>query len=188
MTRSLDVPDRQGQIVKSPIANPFMNNDYLQALQHHLRADDCLQARDVPPDHAESRSWLPDPIGGVVWLGYDNPVTTPHTPFYVGITSMPASYMVDGRAKFRRDCAWWAFRQPSQLAYLRWQVMVKDIEKVWRPIEEKAFADQARIEAEALALYKPGSRKGARVPDEVLARRCDRRGRRRTGSWPTISG
>jgi dipeptidase len=32
--------------------------------------------------------------------------------------------------------------------------MVKDIEAVWKPIEEKAWADQARVEAEALALYK----------------------------------
>jgi dipeptidase len=89
-----------------------------------------------------------------VWLGYDNPMTTPHMPFYIGISQMPASFMVDGRAKFRRDCAWWAFRQVSQLAFLRWQPMVMDIEKVWRPIEAKAYADQARIEAEAVALYK----------------------------------
>ncbi|MBE3073220.1 MAG: C69 family dipeptidase, partial [Acidobacteria bacterium] len=107
----------------------------------------------------QSRAWLPDAIGGLVWLGYDNPVTTPHTPFYAGITSMPASYMVDGRTKFRRDCAWWAFRQAGQLAYFRWQDMVKDIEKVWKPIEEKAFADQAKVEAEALALYKQDPKK-----------------------------
>jgi len=47
----------------------------------------------------------------------------------------------------------------SQLAFFRWQDMVKDIEKVWGPIEEKAFADQARIEAEALALYKQDPKK-----------------------------
>ena len=62
--------------------------------------------------------------------------------------------MVDGREKFRRDCAWWAFRQASQLATLRWQEMVKDVEKVWRPIEEKAFADQAKVEEEAVRVYK----------------------------------
>jgi dipeptidase len=130
-----------------------MNGDYLQAFNiTSERTIACKRATYL--QITQSRSWLPDPIGGVVWLGYDNPVTTPHTPFYAGISSMPASYMVDGRTKFRRDCAWWAFRQPSQLAYLRWQEMVKDIERVWRPIEDKAFADQARIEAEALALYK----------------------------------
>jgi dipeptidase len=153
MTRPLTTVNRQGQLIRNPIANPFMNNDYLQAFNiTSERTIACKRATYV--QITQSRSWLPDPLGGVVWLGYDNPVTTPHTPFYIGITSMPASYMVDGRAKFRRDCAWWAFRQPGQLAYLRWQEMVKDIEKVWIPIEEKAFADQGRVETEALALFK----------------------------------
>jgi dipeptidase len=153
MTRTLTKVDRDGKAVKSPVANPFMNNDYLDLLKvPSERTIACKRATYLSV--TQSRKWLPDPIGGVVWLGYDNPMTTPHTPFYIGIEQMPASYMVDGRAKFRRDCAWWAFRQVSQLAFLRWQDMVKDTEKVWRPIEEKAWADQATVEAEALALYK----------------------------------
>ncbi len=158
MTRSLTMVNRQGQVIKNPIANPFMNSEYLQAFNlTSERTIACKRATYLQV--TQSRGWLPDAIGGVVWLGYDNPMTTPHTPFYAGITSMPAPYMVDGRAKFRRDCAWWAFRQPSQLAFLRWQDMVKDIEKVWKPIEEKSFADQAKVEAEALALYKQDPKK-----------------------------
>jgi dipeptidase len=153
MTRSLTLVDRQGKTVKNPVANPFMNSDYLQAFNiASERTIACKRATYL--QITQSRSWLPNPIGGVVWLGYDNPTTTPHVPFYIGISAMPASYMVDGRAKFRRDCAWWAFRQPSQMAFLRWNDMVKDIEKIWRPIEEKAFADQAKVEEEALRLYK----------------------------------
>jgi len=102
----------------------------------------------------QSRSWLPDPVGGVVWLGYDNPATTPHTPFYCGISQMPESYMVDGRWGYREDCAWWAFRRVSQLALLYWQPMSKDIAKVWSGIEDKAYADQDEIENKAVALYK----------------------------------
>ena len=153
MTRTLLKVDRDGKAVKSPVANPFMNNDYLDLLKvPSERTIACKRATYLSV--TQSRKWLPDAVGGVVWLGYDNPMTTPHTPFYIGIDQMPASYMVDGRAKFRRDCAWWAFRQVSQLAFFRWQDMVKDIEKVWRPIEEKAWAEQAKVEAEAVALYK----------------------------------
>ena len=32
--------------------------------------------------------------------------------------------------------------------------MSKDIEKIWRGIEDRAFADQKKIEDEALALFK----------------------------------
>jgi dipeptidase len=153
MTRTLLKVDRDGKAVKSPVANPFMNNDYLELLKvPSERTIACKRATYLSV--TQSRKWLPDAIGGVVWLGYDNPMTTPHTPFYIGIAQMPASYMVDGRGKFRRDCAWWAFRQASQLATLRWQEMVKDIEAVWRPMEEKAFADQAKVEAEAVRLLK----------------------------------
>jgi dipeptidase len=67
---------------------------------------------------------------------------------------MPATYPADGRAKVRRDCAWWAFRQVSQLATLRWQDMVKDVQKVWEPVETKAFAEQAAFEEQAVRLYK----------------------------------
>ena len=152
VTRNLWKVDPSGKATKSPVANPFMNNDYLVLFNvAPERSIACKRATYL--QITQSRKWLPDPIGGVVWLGYDNPVTTPHIPIYIGIEQMPERYMVDGREKFRRDSAWWAFRQVSQLAFLRWQPMVRDIEAVWRPIEEKAWADQARIEAEALALH-----------------------------------
>ncbi len=153
MTRTLTAIGRDGKAAKSRIANPFMNSDYLAAFRiPSERTIACKRATYLQV--TQSRGWLPNPIGGVVWLGYDNPVTTPHLPFYIGISQMPASYMVDGRARFRRDCAWWAFRQPSQLAFLRWQDMVKDIERVWKPIEDKAFAEQGKVEDEAVRLYK----------------------------------
>jgi dipeptidase len=40
------------------------------------------------------------------------------------------------------------------MAMLYWQPMFQSITKVWSPIEEKAFAEQAKIEEEALNLYR----------------------------------
>jgi dipeptidase len=107
----------------------------------------------------QSRDWLPGPIGGVVWLGYDNPATTPHVPIYIGISQMPASYMVDGRWAFSRECAWWAFRTVSRLANFRWQEMTQDIQKVWKEAEDGWFTNQVKFEEEALALYKKDPKK-----------------------------
>ena len=167
MTRSLTTVDRSGEVVKSPVANPFMNRDWLNLFNIQYERTICC-SRATYIQITQSRSWLPDAVGGVVWLGYDNPVTTPHTPFYCGISQMPESYMVDGRRKFSRDCAWWAFRRVSQLALLRWQPMSMDIEKVWKEIEEKAFADQQKIEEEALSLYKTDPEKAK----EFLTKYC----------------
>jgi dipeptidase len=160
MTRTLTQVNREGKALTSPVANPFMNREWLSLLKvPSERTIACKRATYV--QITQSRSWLPDPIGGVVWLGYDNPVTTPHTPFYCGINRMPDSYMVDGRAQFRRDCAWWAFRTVSQLAFFRWQPMSQTIARIWGAIEEKAFADQPKIEEQALALYKQNPAKAA---------------------------
>jgi dipeptidase len=62
--------------------------------------------------------------------------------------------MVDGRREFSRDCAWWAFRRASKLSYFRYQEMSPFIREVWEPIEAEAFARQAEVDAQALALHE----------------------------------
>jgi len=158
MTRTLVVLNRKGELVKSPVATPFMNGDPLALFRLKRERTICSPAATYP-QIPQSRAWLPGPIGGVVWLGYDNPATTPHVPVYIGISQMPASYMVDGRWAFSRDCAWWAFRTVSRLANFRWQEMSKDIEAVWKPIEDGAFAGPAKIEEEVLAVWKKDPKK-----------------------------
>jgi dipeptidase len=153
MTRGYFGVNRKGETIKSPVIGPFLNTDLKDLLRVKRERTICSPAATYL-QITQSRGWLPDPVGGVVWLGYDNPATTPHTPFYCGIAKMPDSYMVDGRWGYRDDCAWWAFRKVSKLANLRWQDMSQDIAKVWKAIEDKAFTDQKRIEDEVLALYK----------------------------------
>ncbi|MBM3789443.1 MAG: hypothetical protein FJW35_03725 [Acidobacteria bacterium] len=153
MTRHLTVVNRQGETVKSPVANPFMSadaRDLFRIQRERLISSPTATYLQI----TQSRSWLPSPIGGLVWLGYDNPATTPHMPFYIGISQMPESFMVDGRERFRRDCAWWAFRRASKLSYIRYQEMKEDVRKVWKPIEDAAFAGQKEVEEEALRLFK----------------------------------
>lgn len=152
MTRDLNVTRGDGQTVKSPVANPFMNAD-LRELLGVERERTIASPTATYVQVTQSRGWLPDPIGGVVWLGYDNPATTPHLPFYIGISQMPDSYRVDGRREFSRDCAWWAFRRASKLSYFRYQDMKGVLQGVWEPIESEAFERQASLEEEALALY-----------------------------------
>jgi dipeptidase len=152
-TRYLTVAIQKGQAVKSPVANPFMNADLKELLRIQRERLICSPTATYL-QISQSRSWLPNPIGGLVWLGYDNPATTPHMPFYMGITRMPDSFMVDGRAKFRQDCAWWAFRRASKLSYFRYQGMQEDARKVWQTIEDAAFARQKEVEEEAVRLHR----------------------------------
>jgi dipeptidase len=161
MTRGVTTVDREGKTVTSPVAGPYLNGDWMGLLKV-VRERTISSPAATYVQITQSRSWLPDPVGGVVWLGYDNPATTPHTPFYCGITRMPDSYMVDGRWGYKDECAWWAFRKVSKLANFRWQEMSREIAKVWKGIEDKLFADQSKIEEEAAALFK-------KSPDEARA-------------------
>lgn len=173
MIRTLTTVNREGKTVTSPVATPFLNGDLRELLRvPRERTIACQRATYV--QITQSREWLPDPIGGVVWLGYDNPVTTPHLPFYCGITKMPESYMVDGRRAFSRDCAWWAFRRVSQLALFRWQEMTQDIAEVWRPLEEGAFARQDSLEAEWVKIYKKDPRRLQEVLTDYSVRTAEK--------------
>jgi len=172
MTNTLTTADRKGQVIKSPVASAFLNRELMQLLKVRRERTICC-ARATYLHVTQSRGWLPDPIGGVVWLGYDNPATTPHTPFYCGISQMPESYRVDGRWGFRRDSAWWAFRRVSQLALFRWQHMTRDIAKVWQGIEDKAFADQADVEEEAQKLLTQDPEKAREFLTDYCHRLAD---------------
>lgn len=153
MTKGMTIVNRKGETVLSPVASPFLNRDWLALLRIPRERTICVGYATYV-QITQSRSWLPDPIGGVVWLGYDNPAAAPQMPFYCGITRMPDSFRIGGREGFRRDCAWWAFRRVAKLALFRWQDMIKDIENVRKEIEDDLFAGQEEVEKKAQALFE----------------------------------
>ena len=85
MTRTLTTVNRKGETIKSPVATPFMNGDLL-GLFRIKRERTISSPAATYLQVTQSRDWLPGPIGGLVWLGYDNPATTPHAPIYIGIS------------------------------------------------------------------------------------------------------
>jgi dipeptidase len=103
---------------------------------------------------AESRSNLPDEVGGVLWYGVDDTYTTCYFPLYAGITAVPPSY---GRGDIRRftwDSAWWVFNFVGNYANLKYSYMIKDIQKVQFQIEGDFFKFQPAVEKIALELLK----------------------------------
>lgn len=104
---------------------------------------------------AQSRSWLPDPIGGVFWFGVDDTYSTVYNPIYCGITRVPEAYAV-GTADFHHfswKSAFWVFNWVANFAYSRYVDMIKDIRVVQRDLEGSYLARQPRVDAAALALY-----------------------------------
>jgi len=101
----------------------------------------------------QSRAWLPNPIGGVLWFGEDNPATTTYVPIYCGVTDVPVSLKTLSRAQFSRDSAWWAFAFVENWSNLGYSAMIKDINAQQQAFEGEFLAMQPAIEAAALQLY-----------------------------------
>lgn len=101
----------------------------------------------------QSRAWLPNSIGGVVWFGEDAPHTTTYIPLYAGLTQLPQSVRSGQRNIFDRNAAWWAFAFVEQYANLKWSYMIKDINAVQQRLEGEEFALQPVIEQAAKELY-----------------------------------
>lgn len=108
---------------------------------------------------SQSRSWLPDPIGGVLWFGEDSPDTTVYVPIYCGVTSIPDAWSNCDRIHFDRNSAFWAFNLVNNWAILRWDAIYPDIRAKKASYEDKFFSEQPVIEKHALELYKKNPEK-----------------------------
>lgn len=102
---------------------------------------------------SQSRSWMPDPVGGLMWFGQDSPDTTVYVPMYCGVTEVPESWSSGLRHKFDPDSAWWAFNFVNNWANLRWNAMYPEIREKKASYEDVFFADQSKVEAEAAELF-----------------------------------
>lgn len=100
----------------------------------------------------QSRSWLPNAIGGVMWYGVDDTYTTCYVPLYCGIDDVPEAYATGSLQKFSWDSAWWVFNFVANFANLKYSYMIEDIRQVQAELEGSLLALQPTIEKTALQL------------------------------------
>ncbi len=167
MTKNLTVANDSGKMVISPMANPQMPYD-MNKMLHINGGWGWRGERPISRWYTmyatitQSRSWLPDEVGGVVWLALDNVVTSIYVPVYCSVTDLPKSYKIPGRTKgYTTESAWWAFNRLGTLASHRWKDMRRDIDKKWAPLQKELFTNQSKIEKETVLLIKQKKNKEA---------------------------
>jgi len=104
----------------------------------------------------QSRNWLPNPIGGIIWFGVDDTYTTVYSPMYCGMTRVPETFAVGNGSimEYSDNAAFWVFNQVSNFAYTRYSDMIKDIQPVQQDLE-KGFIEEVRaIDYAAAEMYK----------------------------------
>ncbi len=104
---------------------------------------------------AQSRSWLPDKICGIIWFGVDDAASTVYTPMYTCMTKVPETFAVGNgdMLTYSDSSAFWAFNFVANFCYLRYNVMIEDVKKVQAELEGKYLANTAKTDAAALELY-----------------------------------
>lgn len=158
MTKNLLIKGDDGKYVKSPVANPFMHYDMNKMLRINggwgeLGERTIARWYTMYGTITQSRSWLPNEVGGVVWLAWDNIATSVYVPIYNSITDLPESYKVPGRITgYTRESAWWGFNRLSTIAGKRWGEMRYDVTNVWNRFQSEMFGKQIQIEKEAVKL------------------------------------
>ncbi len=146
------VPGEDGAFVKSPLATPFPSSDLRRLLKLTNRRP-VARHRGHYGMVTQLRGWLPDPIGGVYWVYLDNPAFSPYVPIYAGVQETAECYQVYDPSSYSDASARWTIDFVDNLANLRYQDAIVDVRELRDPFEDRLFADQAEIEAEALRLY-----------------------------------
>lgn len=147
-------------MTKGVDAGPFGTPNRWRPMTWHVDDADYTWERPISTQQtgfsfvSQSRSWLPDPIGGVLWYGVDDTYFTCYVPFYCGINAVPDSYAKGSLGEFSRDSAWWVFNFVANFANLKYSYMKEDIQKVQAELETTFDALQPTIEKTAVELYE----------------------------------
>lgn len=114
---------------------------------------------------SQSRSWLPNPIGGILWFGVDDTYSTCYAPMYCGITKTPECFAVGNGdlLTYSETSAFWVFNTVSNFTYLRYDSMIEHVRERQSEIEGKFIAYTPAIDKAAKLLHETEGAEKARA-------------------------
>lgn len=104
---------------------------------------------------SQSRSWLPDPIGGIHWFGVDDAASNVFVPMYCSITRTPEAFAAGNGSMmdFTFNSAFWVFNMVSNFAYTRYSDIHPEIREAQVKLENKFIQEVNEIDKTAVELY-----------------------------------
>ena len=163
ITRNLKIVNRDGDTVVSPSANPWMGGPE-RSVYNMLKPGTIEFKRGVAMSWcsysfvAQLRGWMPDEIGGICWIGVENPGQSPRIPVYSGCTRMPECFDRCGHGEYNEETALWRYRKANKLAQVNWgyakDIMYGNILRY----EEKAMIELPELEKRVQKLLDEGKK------------------------------
>jgi dipeptidase len=137
---------------KGLTAGPFGNPNWPRGTPYQKRGLATMFSDTIVIN--QCRNWLPDSIGGVMWVGMGGGDTNVYVPFYAGITELPDAYTKGIHTKFSWDSAFWIFSLVGNWAQLNYFHMIKEIKRVQNALESEELNTQEAIDEEAWRRYQ----------------------------------
>lgn len=108
----------------------------------------------------QSRGYLPDPIGGIIWFGVDDTYSTCYVPIYCGITHTPEPFAVGNGdlLTYSETSAFWLFNKVSNFTYLRYNSMIKHVIEAQQELENGFVEMVPAIDQAALKFWNEGKK------------------------------
>ncbi len=133
----------------------------------------------------QSRSWLPDPVGGIIWFGVDDTYYTVYTPMYCGMTAVPHSFAVGNGdiMTYSADAAFWVFNEVTNFVYSRANVMTPDLQAKQKELEQKYINETAEIDARAAELFGSNASGAAKKANELITNYSVNAGNNTVKEW-----
>ena len=105
---------------------------------------------------SQSRSWLPDGIGGIIWWGVDDASGTVYMPMYTSMTEIPENYAVGNGAlmEYSETSGFWIFNQVQNFAYTRYNLIHPEIDSLQYQLEVSFILATPAIDETAQLLLK----------------------------------
>ncbi|MBM3285115.1 MAG: hypothetical protein FJY81_04520 [Candidatus Aminicenantes bacterium] len=138
---------------------PFANPNFLP-YGFELEGQRYNTSRVIGVNRAEyvtvtqCRNWLPNPVGGIVWLAFGAQDTSCFMPFYIGVTEIPRSFEVGDHWVFSRDSARWAFDYVDFHAQVLYSYAIQDVRDAQNKWEKSAVDKTAGIDEWATKLHQ----------------------------------
>ncbi len=105
---------------------------------------------------SQSRSWLPNAIGGILWFSVDDAANSVYFPMYTCATKVPYAYAVGNGSmmQFTDKAAFWIFNQVSNLAYTRYNAIHAEIRTHQKALEKRYKSYVRMTDAAALSSFE----------------------------------
>ncbi len=142
----------------------YEGTKYDKTDNYHLESPHLTTERTICSKLAQSaavaqlRGFLPNQIGGCLWLAFGSPCTSAFLPWYLGINDSPEVYdkAID---IYDEKKAFWRFKEISILSNANYKELYKIIRPIWENQEKEEFTLQSIIEKVALDTFNSDKEK-----------------------------